>query len=1038
MNEPATKLSEEQIQRRRTDIRRGLTRVNWAVLAIVVVVIGLAVTGVLAAYRASGNAHEAQAATHQAQEELCRSYLAQASAGRLSGQMGRKAAGLRIIEAAARIHPSLELRTEAIAHLALTDVEESNEPERPGGWFDRDMKRYSVLGEGGTLRVRDLQRDADLFNCRDTNRNLRFLTFSGDGRYFVGGHAGSDLFVWDLASCKQIPVGAFSDEATSAQFSPDSSRLVYLSDERTLRFVEPAAGREIAPPLRLPESTFGFVFHSQAYQIAVRTETAVQLWDLETRQMLGTFEHNARITMIAWAGPYLAAGDDNGELQVWDLRTRRTQRWGAHKMLVSSLLFDHGGDMLVSGSYDMTCCIWDPHTKHLIASTKRGFGIAFSGADTEMIRVRGSSAGWTLGNWRVRRPPELRLIECADTPDDPNIFCADFSRDGRILAVMKADGLRLFDLASGKRFLFQPMQRGRTAHFLTDGKTLLTLGDFRYSLWPLLAGTNEAIPMRLGVPRHVTLPKTDHVDSGGVDLSGQKATVQLTDTEIALVDLQNPGGIQVFQKSAYPTSPALSPDGKWVVTGTFHGPGSFLWDAVTGKKMQQLASGNATPLFSPDGKTLLLAGDNQYTLLETDTWKALRHISTDNQGDLPGIAGYSHDGKILCLVKGRQQVQLLDAATCQVLATLTSPEPQIVSLFAFSPDDQVLAVGTGNDLVECWDLRQVRRSLAALGLDWDTSRPTAQPCPPPAGRWTGPGFSVSSPQFLGLTLAAVALVLFCAWVVLKRQRQLFGEYIEIDHLNEQQNRELTAAQAVVIHSQKMRALGTLAAGIAHDFNNILSVIRMSNKLIGREGKENPEIQEHVSEVEKAVQQGKNVVRSMLGYSREQGEANGHISLPDLVEDVVGLLSKQFLSGIALKLELDRAIPPVQGARARVEQILLNLIVNASEAMDGKGNLRINVKPIETPGQGLIRQPAAAPAYVEMSVADSGPGIDPQILPRIFEPFFTTKLLGTSRGTGLGLSTVDTIAEQDGLGIGVVTGTGTTFRIILPVDRDVPH
>jgi signal transduction histidine kinase len=928
------------------------------------------------------------------------------------------------------------LRNEAIAHLALTDIEQGSELEKPAGWFDRDMTRYSFQTEDGTLHVRDLERDEELFACRDTNRNLHLMNFSPDGRYFVGGHLGAELFIWDLASCKQTRVGLLSPESSSAQFSPDSSRLVYLSDEHTLRFVEAATGREITPPLKLPESTFGFVFHPREYKLALRTDTTIQLWDLEARQMIGAFEHNASITAIDWAGPYLAAGDENGELQVWDLRTKRSQRWGAHKMLVSSLLFDHSGDMLVSCSYDMTSCVWDPHTKHLIASTRQGTGVAFSRDDSEILDKRASSSTCTYDSWRVKQPPELRIMKCADTPGDPNIFCADFSRDGRVLAVMKADGLRLVDLASGKPFFFQPMQRGRTAHFLPDGKTLLTLGDYCLSLWPLLAGTNAAAPVRLGVPRHITLPKTDHVDSAGVMRTGQKATLQLTDTEVAVVDLQKTNDIQIFQKSTYPTSPALSPDGRWVVTGTFHGPGSFLWDAATGRKIQQLATGNANPLFSPDGKTLLLAGDNQYTLFETGTWKPLQRISTDNQGDLPGIAGYSHGGKILCLVKGRQQVQLLDAATCRVFATLTSPEPQIISLFAFSPDDQMLAIGTGNDLVECWDLRQVRRSLAALGLDWDNSHPAVEPGPAPAA----PGILVPSSWFPGLTLAAVALVLFCAWVVLKRQRQLFGEYIEIENLNEQQNRELTAAQAVLVHSQKMRALGTLAAGIAHDFNNILSVIRMSNKLIGREAQENPEIQEHVTEVDKAVQQGKNVVRSMLGYSREQSERNGHISLPDLVEDVVGLLSKQFLSGIALKLELDRATPPVRGVRPRVEQILLNLVVNAAEAMDGKGNLRISVKPTVAPGQGLIRQPAAAPGYVEMSVADSGPGIDPQILPRIFEPFFSTKVPGTERGTGLGLSTVDTIAEQDGLGIGVETGAnqGAIFRIIIPVENNVPH
>lgn len=1040
MNDPAARLSQEQIERRRSDIRRGLSRVNWAMLAIVGVVIGLALAGVLAAYRASGNARQAQAATHRAEEELCRSYLAQASAGRLSGQMGRKEAGLRLIAAAAKIHPSLELRNEAIAYLALTDLQEISGPPTPASWFGPEGKWFGFRAPDGTLKVRNPETKSDLFSCRDTNRDWRVLTFSRDGRYCGAARREAELFIWDLSACTQIPVGPFSPEAASAHFSPDSTRFVYLSDERTLRVVETTSGREIAEPLKLAGNAHGFAFHPREHKIALRTDTAVQLWDLSSRRMLESFEHNAPITAVDWAGSCLAVGDESGEIQVWNLVTGRTQRWGAHKMLVSSLLFSHAGDMLISASYDMNCGIWDPQTKALIAFTKEGFGAAFTPDDNEIAVQRSSSTASAGSRWRVSRPTALRMLKSYDSPGDPNIFCTDFSRDRRTLAVVKADGLRLFELASGKPFAFVPMERARNAFFLPDGQRLVTLGDYRVSLWPLLppTGTNT-VPFTLGPPRHIPLPKTEHVDAAALDPSGRKLALQLTYTEVAVVDLEN-SRVQVFQRSIYPTGPVFSPDGKWIATGTFHGPGSFLWDAATGTRIRQLGTGNANPIFSPDGKTLLLAGDNQYSFIDTATWNPVRRISTGNQGDLATGAVYSHDGKTLCLSKGRQEVHLLDAATCEPLATLTAPEPQIASTFAFSQDDELLAVGTSNDHVQCWDLRQLRESLRALGLDWNTSSPTGVSTNSPAELATTVPLSVASPQFVALTLAAVVLVLFCAWIVLQRQRQLFAEYIEIDHLNEQQHRDLAAAQAVVIHSQKMRALGTLAAGIAHDFNNLLSVIRMSNKLIGREAGNSREIKEHVGEVEKAVQQGKNVVRSMLGYSREQAERNGHISLPDLVEDVVGLLSKQFLSGIALKLELDRATPAVRGSRPRVEQILLNLIVNASEAMDGKGHLRICVKPCAAPGNGLLRQPAPAAGYVLLTVSDSGPGIEPQILPRIFEPFFTTKLLGTNRGTGLGLSTVDTIAEQDGLGIGVETGAGqgTTFRIVLPLDSDVPQ
>src|SRR6185312_17125335 len=125
---------------------------------------------------------------------------------------------------------------------------------------------------------------------------------------------------------------------------------------------------------------------------------------------------------------------------------------------------------------------------------------------------------------------------------------------------------------------------------------------------------------------------------------------------------------------------------------------------------------------------------------------------------------------------------------------------------------------------------------------------------------------------------------------LRRHREAIAGYLAAETKAARRNREFEIAKVELMHSQKMQALGTLAAGIAHDFNNLLSVIRMSNKLIGREAKENETIRENVIEIEQAVQQGKSVVGSMLGYSREASDAPGPFSLPELVEDTVALLS----------------------------------------------------------------------------------------------------------------------------------------------------
>jgi signal transduction histidine kinase len=328
-------------------------------------------------------------------------------------------------------------------------------------------------------------------------------------------------------------------------------------------------------------------------------------------------------------------------------------------------------------------------------------------------------------------------------------------------------------------------------------------------------------------------------------------------------------------------------------------------------------------------------------------------------------------------------------------------------------------------------LGTLRAELGKIGLDWTDQSDWSD---------SNPWATAAAPKPTGVTplllavAGGVALVLLCAAFVLRRQRELIRAYFDVDRQMEQRTQQLEVAQAEILHSQKMKALGTLAAGIAHDFNNLLSIIRMANKLTAKQTQADAEVQDNVRLVEKAVGQGKQLVNSMLGYSREPAGDQEPCAIAEVVENAVNLLRKQFLGGLDLKLELDRDLPPAELAKGRLEQILLNLIVNASEAMKGQGTLRIVVREAPAMNAGWVLPPAPAGRHVQLLIADTGPGIRPEILPRIFEPFFTTKNADTTRGTGLGLSMVYTLAQNEGLGIRVESelGKGTAFCIGIPV------
>jgi signal transduction histidine kinase len=411
----------------------------------------------------------------------------------------------------------------------------------------------------------------------------------------------------------------------------------------------------------------------------------------------------------------------------------------------------------------------------------------------------------------------------------------------------------------------------------------------------------------------------------------------------------------------------------------------------------------------------------------------LNSFNRDESGVTLGSLAFMSGSDEIAVTRTRQFAQLRHALTNESYADLIAPHLQSVNSLRMSLDGSVMVTASATDKLQVWHLDVLREKLAVLKLDWRTPHPNTPDAPrlPPA-------HSSVVQTTLILSLAGFCVAALFALASLRRHREAIAGYLAAETKTAIRNRELEMAKVELMHSQKMQALGSLATGIAHDFNNLLSVIRMSNKLIGREAKTSADIQENVADIEQAVMQGKSVVGSMLGYARTEDAVAGPTDLSSVVEDTVSLLSKEFLSGIALTLELDRELPKVTVSRGRLEQVLLNLVVNASEAMAGNGKLKITLRRRSTmPTKLYALRPTAANDFVEMSVADSGPGIAPENQLRLFEPFFTTKRSGAKAGTGLGLSLVYSIAQQDGLGLSVESAAdqGATFTIVVPVTAE---
>jgi signal transduction histidine kinase/sugar lactone lactonase YvrE len=289
-----------------------------------------------------------------------------------------------------------------------------------------------------------------------------------------------------------------------------------------------------------------------------------------------------------------------------------------------------------------------------------------------------------------------------------------------------------------------------------------------------------------------------------------------------------------------------------------------------------------------------------------------------------------------------------------------------------------------------------------------------------------------------IALAGAVVALFFAALAFNRHRRLLRSYAEVEKKVAERTRKLEIAGQELLHSQKMNALGTLAAGIAHDFNNILSIIKGSAQLL-EENPDNPQkIRTRVDRIKTAVEQGAGIVNAMLGFSGSAGEQGGPCDLNAVAADTLKLLGDRFLREVEVKFKPAPDLPVVWASRNLIQQILLNFIFNGAEAMTTHKQLILATQKLERLPGGLVLTPSAAAAHVAVSVRDFGCGIPPENLPRIFEPFFTTKALSTRRGTGLGLSMAYELAKKMEAGIAVesVVGRGSTLTLILPV-RELP-
>ncbi|MBF0495532.1 MAG: PAS domain S-box protein [Deltaproteobacteria bacterium] len=308
---------------------------------------------------------------------------------------------------------------------------------------------------------------------------------------------------------------------------------------------------------------------------------------------------------------------------------------------------------------------------------------------------------------------------------------------------------------------------------------------------------------------------------------------------------------------------------------------------------------------------------------------------------------------------------------------------------------------------------------------------------PLSGKCGSRGVMTSRLHHDGVVYGAQAVSLPTNFVFDAEEQELFGELVaDISYAlyNLEQENKMKRLEAQIRQTQKIQAIGTLAGGIAHDFNNILFPIMGYSEMTMDDVTAGTRAHRNLEAILKAANRAKDLVRQILTFTRQTDHVLEPLALQPLVKESLKLLRASLPTTIEIRADIDPSGGPVRADATQIHQIIMNLCINASQAMAQRGGtLKVDMREIELDShQDAIRLNVSPGKYIRLTVSDTGCGMEPHVMDRIFDPYFTTKAL--EEGTGLGLSMVHGIVHSYSGAIEVTSQleAGTTFQIYLPI------
>lgn len=749
-------LEDRPIQARRTGaLERGWRwcRRNRTVAALLASVASLllmfAVGGAMAALIFRGQAELlSDQATDLRREQskstrrLYDALSAQARSSRLSGQVGQRIDSLQAIAEAAALGPQLDwqpsqkldLRNEAIACMTLTDVRLAQPVHRtpPGAGvlaFDVELSRYVWSTDRGELHFFRTTDHQELLTLPGPGVRAHVADFSPDGRLLAAKYHDTGppvVKVWDLES-KTVLWESAGDQF---HFAPDSRRLVLGQLAPVAKIIDLHERRELFqyPTHARP----GCVrLHPREPRLAVASlySRDVQILDSESGKVLATLSHPESVYAVNWnsTGQSLACASTDRRVYLWDAEKGVEQiAMVGHRAETVGVMFNHAGDVVVSYGWDQTTRLWHPHSgRQLFSFDARP--ISFNPDDR---RLACANSQWMAGDevriFEFAAGHECRqLVEPKTAKKGP--YHLDVSRDGRILLSTGPEGVTLWDLATYQRLAFMGETVDNNGNytsaslFAPDGESIFTTGSDGLRRWPIRrTADQESVQLVVGPPQPVY--GKGRVEEASLNRGGQTIALVKGQRGYAL-HLDRPDQPLRLDGHNEVTHIVISPDDRWIATGTWHGRGVVTWDAQTGQKVGDLfpEAFSADVAMSPDGRWLAAGANEVCRIWEMGTWQLLHEFPAA----YPYIMAFSPDGSTLALSQSQQAIRLLDVTSGEILALLNLPEADRTNWLSFTPDGSRLAVAHTDHVIQLWDLDRIRRQLGEMELDWPVPA-----CPP--------------------------------------------------------------------------------------------------------------------------------------------------------------------------------------------------------------------------------------------------------------------------------------------------------------------